>query len=168
MDVTYRSIGIIHSSFTSLGAMPIQPVSEASGRGIVEIFPEFVEGLQDLDGFSHVILLYHFHQQSSCALTVTPFLDATPHGVFATRAPSRPNPIGLSIVKLVNIKDGELFVEQLDILDKTPILDIKPYVPEFDYRPDARIGWLERVKGQVSRKLSDSRFAGGSTKETCG
>jgi tRNA-Thr(GGU) m(6)t(6)A37 methyltransferase TsaA len=164
MDVSYRSIGIIHSSFSSLDAMPLQPVSKASGHGIVEIFPEFVEGLRDLDGFSYVILLYHFHKQSSCALTVIPFLDAAPHGVFATRAPSRPNPIGLSIVKLVNIKDGELFVEQLDILDKTPILDIKPYVPEFDYRPDARIGWLERVKGQVLGELSDGRFAGGAQK----
>jgi len=166
-DVNYRSIGIIHSSFSCLDAMPIQPVSKASGHGIVEIFPEFVEGLKDLDGFSHVILLYHFHKQSSCGLTVTPFLDATPHGVFATRAPSRPNPIGLSIVKLVNINGGELFVEQLDVLDETPVLDIKPYVPEFDYRPDARGGWFDRVKGQVSGMLSDDRFAGGAVTKTC-
>ncbi|MGC1859631.1 MAG: tRNA (N6-threonylcarbamoyladenosine(37)-N6)-methyltransferase TrmO [Methylocystis sp.] len=159
MDLTYHSIGIIHSSFTSLDAMPIQPVSATSSQGIVEIFSSFVEGLKDLDGFSHVILLYHFHMVHGCALTVTPFLDTETHGIFATRAPSRPNPIGLSIVKLVNIKANELYVEQLDVLDNTPVLDIKPYVPEFDHRPDARIGWFERARGEIPGKLSDSRFA---------
>ena len=158
MDLTYHPIGIVHSPFTSVDAMPIQPVSETSGQGAVEIFPEFATGLKDLDGFSYVILLYHFHKQHGGTLTVTPFLDSVPHGVFATRAPSRPNPIGLSIVKLISIKGSELFVEQLDILDGTPVLDIKPYVPEFDCRPDARIGWFERVKGEVSGKLSDNRF----------
>ncbi len=159
MDLIYHSIGIIHSPFTSLDAMPIQPVSGASSQGVVEIFPRFVEGLKDLDGFSHLILLCHFHKVHGAALTVTPFLDSAPHGIFATRAPSRPNPIGLSIVKLVNIKGNELCVEQLDVLDGTPVLDIKPCVPEFDHRPDARIGWLERAKGEISGKLSDNRFA---------
>jgi tRNA (adenine37-N6)-methyltransferase len=159
MDVTYHPIGIIHSPFTSLEAMPIQPVGETSGHGIVEIFSEFVDGLKDLDGFSYVFLLYHFHKAHGSALTVTPFLDSAPHGIFATRAPSRPNPIGLSVVKLVGIKGNALQVEQLDILDETPVLDIKPYVPEFDHRPDARIGWFERAKGKVSGKLSDNRFA---------
>jgi tRNA-Thr(GGU) m(6)t(6)A37 methyltransferase TsaA len=104
-------------------------------------------------------LLYHFHKAHGSALTVTPFLDSTPHGIFATRAPSRPNPIGLSVVKLVGIRGNELYVEQVDILDQTPLLDLKPYVPEFDHRPDARIGWLERAKGEISSKLSDNRFA---------
>ena len=159
MDVTYHPIGIIHSPFKSLEAMPIQPVGETSGHATVEIFSEVVDGLKDLDGFSHLILIYHFHKAHGSALTVTPFLDSTPHGIFATRAPSRPNPIGLSVVKLVGIKGNEIYVEQVDILDQTPLLDLKPYVPEFDHRPDARIGWLERAKGEISSKLSDNRFA---------
>jgi tRNA-Thr(GGU) m(6)t(6)A37 methyltransferase TsaA len=122
MDVTYHPIGIVHSPFTSLEAMPIQPVAETSGHGIVEIFSEFVDGLKDLDGFSYVFLLYHFHKAHGGALIITPFLDSAPHGIFATRAPSRPNPIGLSVVKLVAIKGNALQVEQLDILDKTPVL----------------------------------------------
>ncbi len=158
MGFTYESIGVVHSPFTALDEMPIQPVSSASGAGVVEIFPRFVEGLRDLDGFSHVILLYHFHKVRCYTLTVTPFLDSKPHGVFATRAPSRPNPIGLSVVKLLTIDDNELHVEQLDVLDGTPVLDLKPYVPEFDYRPGARIGWFEQARGQFPGKLSDNRF----------
>lgn len=159
MGFTYEPIGVIHSPFKRLDDMPIQPVSATSGAGFVEIFPQFAEGLRDLDGFSHLILLYHFHEARRCTLTVTPFLDSAPHGVFATRAPSRPSPIGLSVVKLISIENGELRVEQLDVLDGTPVLDIKPYVPEFDHRPGARIGWFEQVKGQFPGKRSDDRFA---------
>jgi tRNA (adenine37-N6)-methyltransferase len=159
MGIVYEPIGVIHSPFKRLDEMPIQPVSAASGAGIVEVFPQFAEGLRDLDGFSHVILLYHFHEARRCTLTVTPFLDAKPHGVFATRAPSRPNPIGLSVVKLRSIAHNELRVEQLDVLDGTPVLDIKPYVPDFDQRSGTRIGWFEQAKAQFFGKLSDGRFA---------
>ena len=158
MGIVYEPIGVIHSPFKRLDEMPIQPVSAASGAGVVEIFLQFAEGLRDLDGFSNVILLYHFHEARRCALTVTPFLDATPHGVFATRAPSRPNPIGLSVVRLISVVNNELRVEQLDVLDGTPVLDIKPYVPDFDHRSGARIGWFEHAKVQFSGKLSDDRF----------
>jgi tRNA (adenine37-N6)-methyltransferase len=160
MDISFRPIGLIHSPFHDLSGMPIQPSEEASAPGTVEIFPEFVDGLKDLGGFSHVILLYYFHQVSGMKLTVTPFLDSEPRGIFATRAPSRPNPIGLSVVKLLGIEGKMLRVENLDILDGTPLLDIKPYVPEFDHRLDARLGWLEKVQGKARAMKSDDRFRG--------
>jgi tRNA-Thr(GGU) m(6)t(6)A37 methyltransferase TsaA len=159
MKITYQPIGVIHSPFTDLVSMPIQPASDASGPGSVEIYAPFVEGLKDLDGFSHLILLCHLHEVQSTSLTVKPFLDSIPRGIFATRAPARPNPIGLSVVKLVRIEGHTLYVEDLDVLNGTPLLDLKPYVPEFDHRPDARIGWLERVKGNLKTKVSDDRFS---------
>jgi tRNA-Thr(GGU) m(6)t(6)A37 methyltransferase TsaA len=159
MKITYHSIGVIRSPFTDLESMPIQPAGDASSPGTIEIYAAYVEGLKDLDGFSHIILLYHLHEVRSTSLTVTPFLDSIPRGVFATRAPARPNPIGLSVVKLDRIEGSILYVEELDVLNGTPLLDLKPYVPEFDHRPDARIGWLERVKGNAKAKVSDDRFS---------
>ncbi|MEA1979244.1 MAG: tRNA (N6-threonylcarbamoyladenosine(37)-N6)-methyltransferase TrmO [Chloroflexota bacterium] len=157
-EITFKAIGLIRSPFQDLEAMPIQPTSKASGPGKVEIFPEYQDGLKDLEGFSHVILLYHMHAVREQSLTVTPFLDSSPRGLFATRAPTRPNPIGLSIVKLIRVEDSVLYVEDLDVLDGTPLLDLKPYVPEFDHRPEARIGWLENAKGEVKGKTADDRF----------
>lgn len=138
--------------------MPIQPSSDASQPGTIEVFEPYVEGLKDLDGFSHIILLYHLHEVKRSALSVTPFLDSIPRGVFATRAPTRPNPIGLSIVRLLGIEDSILRVDDIDILDGTPLLDLKPYVPQFDDRPGARIGWLENAGPEMSKRLSDDRF----------
>ncbi len=138
--------------------MPIQP---AAGKGVeasVEIFPEFREGLKDLDGFSHIILLYHFHRNDSYNLQVKPFMDDQERGVFATRAPRRPNAIGLSVVELDRIEDGILQIRNVDILDGTPVLDIKPYVPEFDSQTSTRTGWLEEARKTVSERLSDDRF----------
>ena len=159
MKITYEPIGVIHSPFKDLVSMPIQPTSESSAAGRIEIYTPFMEGLKDLEGFSHIILLFHLHQARGTALMVIPFLDSTPRGVFATRAPNRPNPIGLSVVKLIQIKDAILHVEELDVLDGTPLLDIKPYIPEVDNRPGARIGWFERVKGDIRKKVSDDRFS---------
>ncbi len=158
MDITYHPIGIIHSPFKDLEGMPIQPSGESSGPGTIEILPEFAKGLKDLASFSHIILLYHFHRVKRVSLTVTPFLGSELHGIFATRAPTRPNPIGVSMVKLVKVEGSTLYVENLDILDGTPLLDLKPYVPEFDYHPDVRTGWLESVKGKVQTTRSDDRF----------
>ena len=158
MKISYRPIGVIHSPFTNIGGMPIQPTGADGIRGAIEVFPEFAEGLKDLDGFSHIILLYHFHRAQESKLVVTPFMDSQPRGVFATRAPKRPNPIGLSIVRLLGIEQNILHVENVDILDGTPLLDIKPYVPEFDHHPADRVGWLEQSKGRVQSKKSDSRF----------
>ena len=135
-----RPIGVIHSPFTDNAQTPIQPTrSQAIGQ--VEVYPEYAEGLQDVEGLSHVILSYVFHRSSGYALHVKPFLDDRQRGLFATRHPCRPNPIGLSIVRLVSIHDHILEIEGVDMLDGTPLLDIKPYVPEFDVRTDVRTGW---------------------------
>ena len=158
MDITYQPIGIIHSPFHDLSGMPIQPFNEFSAPGTIDIYPQFLPGLQDLEGFSHIILIYHLHQAHYHSLTVTPFLDSQPHGIFATSAPNRPNPIGLSVVKLVALNNGQVSVENLDILDGTPLLDIKPYVPEFDTPTQFRLGWLEKARGKAQATRSDQRF----------
>ena len=135
-------IGRIHTPFQSKSDTPIQPFrSQAVGR--VEVFEEYAEGLRDTEGFSHLILLYLFHKSSSYQLTVKPFLDNRPHGLFATRYPARPNQIGLSVVKLLKREENVLFTEGIDVLDGTPLLDVKPYVPDFEPSEDVRIGWLE-------------------------
>jgi len=158
MEITVHPIGIIHSPFNNLADMPIQPGGEASAPGTVEVYPDFFAGLKDLEGFSHIILLYYLHKVSRMQLTVLPFLDSEPRGVFATRAPVRPNPIGLSVVPLRKIEGNVLYVDQLDVLDGTPLLDIKPYVPEFDERAEVRIGWLEQARGRARFTRSDDRF----------
>ncbi len=151
-------IGIIHSPFTDTTGMPIQPSGARGIRGAVEIFEEFKEGLGDTGGFSRLILIYAFHRCLSRQLTVTPFLDTTPRGVFATRAPCRPNPIGFSTVRLIEVKGTTLIIEDVDILDGTPLLDLKPYVPAFDSFPDASSGWLEQVAHGAESARSDERF----------
>ena len=158
MRITYRPIGVIHSPFTDLKDMPIQPTGEASAPGIAEVLPEYAEGLKDVEGFSHLILLYHLHEVRRQDLTVRPFLGSERRGVFATRAPTRPNPIGLSVVKLLRREGTKLHLARVDVLDGTPLLDIKPYVPEFDESKDVRIGWLEDVIGNVRSAKSDDRF----------
>jgi len=151
-------IGIIHSPFTKAEGMPIQPAGAHGVKGTVEVLEEFRIGLKDLDVFSHIILLYLFHRSEGFSLEVVPFLDNQSRGVFATRAPKRPNPIGLSVVRLDRIEDRVLHVQDVDILDGTPLLDIKPYVPEFDSRDEVRTGWLEQAKGRVAMHKSDERF----------
>jgi tRNA-Thr(GGU) m(6)t(6)A37 methyltransferase TsaA len=131
---------------------PIQPVFAEGVQGRAEILPEYAEGLQDLEGFSHIWLLYWFHQAGSPRLTVQPFLQDVDHGVFATRAPARPNPIGLSLVRIVRREGCILHLEDVDVLDGTPLLDIKPYVPRFDHRTDARTGWLEAIDEQTAQR----------------
>ena len=158
MNVTYRPIGTIHSPYQDLKDMPIQPTCEAGGPGTAEVFAEFSEGLKDLDGFSHVILLYHLHESREAKLTVTPFLDTVERGVFATRAPSRPNPIGMSVVELLRVEDNRLHLGHVDILDNTPLLDIKPYVPDFDCPEDVRVGWLTAAREKFRGTRSDDRF----------
>ena len=135
-------IGVIHSPFADKDQTPIQ-ASRSQAVGLVEVNPAFADGLQDIEGFSHLILLYAFHRSAGYSLQVKPFLDNQKHGLFATRYPYRPNPLGLSIVKLLIHRDNMLTVEGIDVLDGTPLLDIKPYVPEFDIRSDTRTGWYE-------------------------
>ena len=156
--IEFKPIGTIHTPFATPEGMPIQPAGAAGVHGTVEVFEEYQAGLKDLDGFSHIILLYHFHRSQGFSLRLVPFMDTQSRGVFATRAPKRPNPIGLSIVALDRIEDGVLRVQNVDILDGTPLLDIKPYVPEFDSHTDIRTGWLEEVRKTVATRRSDDRF----------
>jgi tRNA-Thr(GGU) m(6)t(6)A37 methyltransferase TsaA len=158
MKIEYSPIGVIRSPFKTIEGMPIQPAGASGVKGTIEIFPEFEDGLKDLDGFSHVILLYHFHRVNGYSLLVTPFMDTIQHGVFSTRAPKRPNPIGISVVRLVRISGLTLDIENVDILDGTPLLDIKPYVPQFDNHPADSVGWLENANEKAKSARSDERF----------
>jgi len=159
MKIEYKPIGIIHTPFQHPKGMPIQPAGAEGIRGTVEVFDEYVEGLNDVDGFSRIVLLYHFHQAKPAAMRVIPFMDTQLRGLFATRAPARPNPIGLSIVRLIGIEGNILTIENVDMLDGTPLLDIKPHVSEFASPASDRIGWLEQARGRAKKKKSDDRFA---------
>ena len=157
-QLNYRPIGIIHSPFKRREGTPIQPSGATGIKATIEVFPQYAEGLQDLEGFSHVILLYHFHLTGAYRLKVKPFLDDAERGVFATRAPVRPNPIGLSVVRLIQIEGATLYVEDVDIIDRTPLLDIKPYVPDFDMRNAEKIGWLAKKAASAEKITADGRF----------
>jgi tRNA-Thr(GGU) m(6)t(6)A37 methyltransferase TsaA len=151
-------IGVIHSPFTRLEDMPIQPVGARSVEGEVVVDERFAPGLQDLGGFSHIHLLYCFHLAARVELTVVPFMDSVVHGVFATRSPLRPVRLGLSVVELIAVEGNRLRVRGLDVLDGTPLLDIKPFIPQFDNRPGASSGWMKSTPDEVQRKRSDQRF----------
>jgi len=157
-EIRYKPIGIIHSPFKDIKGMPIQPTGAKGVLGTVEIEPEYVLGLKDIEGFSHIFLLYHFHLSEGYSLKVKPFMDDNLHGVFATRAPRRPNSIGISVVKLVRVEGSTLHIEDVDIVDRTPLLDIKPYVPEFDIRKVERTGWLSQKAEKVYETKADERF----------
>lgn len=158
MKITYTPIGSIHSPFQKKDDMPIQPTGASGIQGTVEVFKDFQDGLADLDGFSHVILLYHFHRSDEFKLQVVPFMDSQPRGLFSTRAPKRPNPIGLSIVRLERVEDNILHIRNVDVLDGTPLLDIKPYIPEFDAQDGVSTGWFRQTRETVSKYRSDDRF----------
>jgi len=157
--IKYKPIGVIHSPFKEPKGTPIQPAGAKGANGIVEIFPEYAEGLKDVEGFSHIILLYHFHLSKRSALTANPYMDNEMHGVFAMRGPSRPNPIGISVVCLVKVEGNMLHIRDVDIVDGTPLLDVKPYIPEFDIREVERIGWLEKNVHKLSESKDNGRFA---------
>ena len=153
-----KPIGIIHSPFREATGTPIQPRPAEGVEGTVEVFDEFVPGLRDLEGFERIWLLYWFDRArfEECGLVVKPYLDNTEHGVFATRAPARPNPIGMSAVRLLEVRENRLAVQGVDILDRTPLLDIKPYAPQFDCFEVLRSGWLkDHVLGKT---VADNRF----------
>lgn len=158
-SVKYDIIGHILTPFKEKKGIPIQPIfSQAEGK--VKLFPKYSSGLSDLSGFSHIILLYHFHLVKEYKLTIIPFLDTVERGIFATRGSLRPNPIGISIVELtsVDIAKHELSIRGIDVLDNTPLLDIKPYIPQFDHRK-AKSGWISERKSEFPKmKVSDGRF----------
>jgi len=156
--LTYTPIGTIRSPFTDIAGMPIQPVGARGIRGSIEIREDLREGLCDLAAFSRVILIYALHRCSGYSLTVTPFLDPAPHGIFATRSPRRPNAIGISVVRLTGVDGCTISIEDVDVLDGTPLLDLKPYVPSFDAYPDSCCGWFEHVAENAKEARSDDRF----------
>jgi tRNA-Thr(GGU) m(6)t(6)A37 methyltransferase TsaA len=157
--VTFAPIGVVRTPFATHEGMPIQTVAAQGVRGRIELDPAYVPALADLDGFSHLHLITYLHRTGAASLRVTPYLDTTERGVFATRSPKRPNPIGLSIVRLVRIEGTVIHIEEVDLLDGTPLLDIKPYVPPFDDRQDARYGWFEERAQNVHSVRADARFA---------
>ena len=157
-EIKYKPIGVIHSPFKEPKGIPIQPAGAQGIDGTVELFPEYTEGLKDVEGFSHLILIYHFHLSKESSLKVKPYMDNKVHGVFAMRGPSRPNSIGISIVRLVRVEGNILHIQDIDIVDGTPLLDIKPYVPEFDIREVEKTGWLEKNVHKLSTSKDDGRF----------
>ena len=157
--IQYRPIGIIHTPYKTPQGTPIQPPASKGVEADVEVFEKYAEGLTDLGGFSHIYLIYHFHLSRKFSLKVKPFLDDASHGLFATSAPSRPNAIGLSIVELIGKEKNTLRVKNIDVLDGTPLLDIKPYVPGFDIRKVHKIGWMEKKIKNLDEAEDDGRFA---------
>ena len=157
-SITFDPIGVIYTPFKNQEGMPIQPNRGKGVTGRIKIASKYADGLKDLRGFSHIILLYYFHLSKGYKLHVKPFLDDKKRGVFATRAPQRPNPIGLSIVKLKKIDKTVIHVEDIDILDRTPIIDIKPYIPKIDAIKTKEIGWLKGKTAKMSRRKADKRF----------
>ena len=157
--IQYHPIGIIHSPHKTTEGTPIQPTAAKGVAGTIEIFPEYSAGLADLAEFSHLFILYHFHLSKKFSLKVKPFLDDQLRGLFATRAPSRPNPIGLSVVRLIGITESSLEIQDVDVVDGTPLLDIKPYVPEFDTRKVDQIGWIGLKTGKIEGAVDDGRFS---------
>lgn len=159
-SIVFKPIGVIHSQHRIAAETPIQPLFAQDCSGQVEVFPEYEAGLKDIDGFSHLILLYHFDQAEECSLVVKPFLDDQMRGIFATRHPRRPNGIGLSIVSLVKREGRILQVQNIDILDNTPLLDIKPYVARFDALQDTSSGWMEAIRQEDTWQRGRRGFRG--------
>ncbi len=158
MSIVLEPIGIIHTPFKTREGMPIQSIGAKGVKGRIELNEEFVPGLADLEGFSHIILVYYFHKSIGYELLTRPFLDNVPRGVFATRAPKRPNAIGLSVVRNIKIEENIIHIENIDILDGTPLLDIKPYIPDFDVHKTEKFGWIERKTDNLKEVKSDERF----------
>jgi len=156
VECRFPIIGVVHSPFREPPGTPIQPSRASGAEGVVQVYAPYLDGLRDLEGFERIWLLYWLHRASTGSLLVTPFLDPTPRGVFATRAPSRPAPIGMSAVRLRQVRGSFLDIEGVDIVDGTPLLDIKPYVPAFDSYPRSKAGWFDSAKSK--RRLADRRF----------
>jgi len=159
MNIAYKPIGYFKTPFKDIKGMPIQPIGAEEIEGTIEVLPEFCEGLRDLEGFSHVYVLYHLHEIVGFDLMVKPFLDTRQHGIFATRSPKRPNPIGLSVMRLKEVTNTSVVLGCVDVLDRTPVIDIKPYVADFDRCNANRFGWFEGKSQNATHHRSDARFA---------
>ncbi len=158
--IEFHPIGYIKTPHKTLENMPIQPAGAKTVKGKIEILPEYMEGLLDIEGFSHITLFYHLHKVKEYKLKVTPFMDTKQHGIFACKSPTRPNALGMSTVKLLAVEGNTLYVEEVDMLDGTPLIDIKPYWPQYDSRENVRVGWLENQTPELSAEVmsSDARF----------
>lgn len=141
-EIIYKPIGLIHTPFKDISSAPKQSVKARNIHGYIEVFKDFLEGLKDLEGFSHLIILFHMHETKDFSLLVKPEFGDEIRGVFSTRSPRRPNPIGLTVVELIRIEGSTIHIRGVDMIDATPLIDIKPYIPESDCIPQAKIGWL--------------------------
>jgi len=159
MKITFEPIGIINTPFKTIEGMPIQSKAAKGIKGCIILKKELVSGLNDLSGFSHIILIYYFHKSEGFKLQTIPFLDKNKRGVFSTRAPRRPNSIGISVVRLLNIEKNILNIENVDMLDGTPLLDIKPYISDFDIHKIDKSGWLENQTMSLNEIKSDKRLS---------
>jgi tRNA (adenine37-N6)-methyltransferase len=153
-EIKLKPIGIIHTPYKEAKGMPIQGAFKKDVIGRIELFSEYQQGLKDIEGFSHLILVYYFNRAKEEKLVGKPFLEDKVHGIFAIRSPMRPNHIGLSIVKMEKIQNNIIIFSEVDILDNTPLLDIKPFVSHFDSRENVKNGWIERhfTNGQIPKR----------------
>ncbi len=154
--ITFEPIGVIRSPFVQPAGTPIQPAFARDARGSLELDPRYADALKDLEGFERIWVIYHLDRVGPYQPVVVPFSDDVPHGLFATRAPCRPNPIGISVLRLISVVGSRVEVEGVDMLDGTPLLDIKPYIPEFDAVSPSLAGWFDRSK--TRRSTADARF----------
>ncbi len=161
--ISYAPVAHMRTPFTNVRGMPIQPVGAQGVAGSIDVLPEFADGLADIEGFSHLLVIYHLHECKGFTLRVQPFLDNDEHGIFATRSPRRPNPIGISVLRLTGVTGNRLHVENVDMLDGTPVLDIKPYVPTFDVWDADRTGWFATVADNAVQCRADDRFVPADT-----
>ena len=146
MEIIMKPIGTIHSPFKFGDAMPVQSVEGRDIEGYIEMLPEYIDGLKDLDGFSHIVLLFHIHLNKKVKMQTRPFMDNVYRGIFATRSPSRPNHIGMSVVRLDRVEGNSVYIRDLDIVDGTPLLDIKPYIKVINEDDEMKLGWFEKHK----------------------
>ncbi len=151
-------IGVVHSPFKTVENMPVQPSAARDVEAEIEIFEQYKEGLSDIDGFSHIYVVFYLNRVRETRLRVIPFLDTVERGIFATRSPARPNPVGLSLVELVSVNENFLRIRGIDMLDGSPVIDIKPFVPDFEKHDNVRKGWFEGNTHKAEKILSDTRF----------
>ena len=157
-NIVYKPIGVIRSPFKSISGIPVQPAEAKEQEGIIEVYEEFADGLKDIEGFSHIIVIYHFHKITQWKHHVIPFMDTQTHGIFATRAPARANPVGISILALSKRENNLLFVKEVDMLNETPVLDIKPFFGPYDNRFEVKSGWIDNATKTPDNIVSDERF----------
>ncbi|MDL2270520.1 tRNA (N6-threonylcarbamoyladenosine(37)-N6)-methyltransferase TrmO [Methanobrevibacter sp. OttesenSCG-928-I08] len=160
MIINLSEIGRIYSPFKKIEGMPVQPIGAEEVKGEIHVSKEYEKGLKDIDGFSHLTLIYYLHKCEGHNLEVTPFLDNSAHGVFATRSPKRPNNLGISVVQLDKVEGNILHISNVDVLDGTPVIDIKPYVPQLYEKTvkNLKVGWFENKHGDAVNKKADKRF----------